>query len=40
MIMEHGGEPREENWFMRLLHFRRDEKVVYLKNPIAIEITG
>ena len=40
MIMEHGGEPREENWFMRLLHFRRDEKVVYLRNPIAIEITG
>ncbi|HXG69903.1 MAG TPA: L,D-transpeptidase, partial [Gemmatimonadaceae bacterium] len=40
MIMEHGGEPREENWFMRLLHSRRDEKVVYLKNPIAIEVTG
>lgn len=40
VIMEHGGQPREENWFLRLLHSRREEKPIYLDNPIAISITG
>jgi lipoprotein-anchoring transpeptidase ErfK/SrfK len=38
LIMEHGGQPREENWFWRILHSRREEKVVYLNNPISLTI--
>lgn len=37
-IMEHGGQPREESWFWRVLHFRRQERPIYLKNPIPIRI--
>lgn len=39
IIMEHGGQPREENWFWRIIHSRRKEKVVYLNNPIALTIS-
>ena len=39
MIMEHGGQPREENWFWRIFHSRREEKTVYLNNPIELTIT-
>jgi lipoprotein-anchoring transpeptidase ErfK/SrfK len=39
LIMEHGGQPREENWFWRLIHFRREEKPIYLDNPISLTIT-
>lgn len=38
LIMEHGGQPREENWFWRVLHFRREEKTVYLDNPVRLVI--
>jgi murein L,D-transpeptidase YcbB/YkuD len=38
LIMEHGGEPREENWFWRVLHFRREEKTVSLDNPIRMVV--
>jgi len=38
LIMEHGGQPREENWFWRIIHLRREEKVVYLNNPISLTI--
>jgi len=38
IIMEHGGQPREENWFWRIIHSRREEKVVYLNNPISLTI--
>jgi lipoprotein-anchoring transpeptidase ErfK/SrfK len=38
-IMEHGGQPREENWFWRIIHSRREEKVVYLNNPISLTIS-
>ena len=38
LVMEHGGQPRDENWFMRILHFRREEKVVYLNNPVTLTI--
>jgi len=38
LIMEHGGQPREENWFWRIIHSRREEKVVYLNNPISLTI--
>ena len=39
IIMEHGGEPHEENWFWRILHSRREEKTVYLSNPISLTIS-
>src|SRR3954467_8733335 len=38
-VMIHGGKPREEGWFQRVLHFRRQEQVVYLDNPISLTIT-
>ncbi|MFL5555807.1 MAG: L,D-transpeptidase [Gemmatimonadaceae bacterium] len=38
MIMDHGGQPRGENWFWRILHFRRQEQVVYLDNPITLTV--
>lgn len=37
-IMEHGGEPREESWFWRVLHFRRQERPIYLDNPIPLRV--
>lgn len=40
LIMEHGGQPREENWFLRLIHSRREEKPIYLNNPITITVEG
>ena len=39
LVMEHGGQPREENWFWRIIHFRREEQVIYLDNPISLTIT-
>ena len=39
LIMEHGGQPREENWFLRLIHSRREEKPIYLDSPITITVT-
>jgi hypothetical protein len=38
-IMEHGGQPQDENWFWRIMHFRRQEKVVYLDNPITLTVS-
>lgn len=38
IIMEHGGQPHEENWFWRIIHSRREEKVVYLDNPVSLTI--
>jgi lipoprotein-anchoring transpeptidase ErfK/SrfK len=37
-VMEHGGQPREENWFWRVLHFRNEEKPIYLTNPIPLTV--
>lgn len=37
-IMQHGGQPRGDNWFMRVLRFRSEEKPIYLKNPIPLTI--
>jgi hypothetical protein len=36
--MAHGGQPHEENWFMRLIHSRREEKVIYLSRPVPIRV--
>ena len=38
MIMEHGGQPRGDNWFWRIIHFRRQEQVVSLDNPVSLVI--
>ena len=38
-LMEHGGEPRDESWFWRVLHFRSETRTVYLSNPVAIAVT-
>jgi murein L,D-transpeptidase YcbB/YkuD len=38
-VMEHGGQPRDENWFWRVVHFRSETKTVYLNNPISLTIT-
>ena len=37
-VMEHGGQPRDENWFWRILHFRSEEKNIYLKNPVPLTV--
>ncbi len=37
-IMLHGGKPREENWFQRILHFRRQEETVFLEKPILLVV--
>ena len=39
-VMDHGGEPREENWFYRVLHSRREEKVIYLSSPVPIIVSN
>ena len=39
-VMGHGGQPREENWFWRILHFRSEEKPIILKNPIPLTVKG
>ena len=39
IIMEHGGQPREENWFWRIIHSRREEKPIYLDTPVWLTIT-
>jgi lipoprotein-anchoring transpeptidase ErfK/SrfK len=38
-VMEHGGQPREENWFWRVLNFRSEEKPVFLTTPVPLTIT-
>jgi len=37
-LMEHGGDPRPESWFQRILRFRSKEHVLYLQNPIPMTI--
>lgn len=37
-LMENGGQPREEGWFWRVLHFRSETKTVYLDHPIPITV--
>lgn len=37
-LMDHGGSPRDENWFWRVLHFRNQTKPVYLDNPIPMTV--
>ncbi|MDQ3949988.1 MAG: L,D-transpeptidase [Gemmatimonadota bacterium] len=37
-VMEHGGQPRDENWFWRVIHARSQTKTVILRNPIPMTI--
>ncbi|CAN5305173.1 hypothetical protein BH23GEM2_BH23GEM2_24130 [soil metagenome] len=37
-LMEHGGNPKPESWFQRILRFRSEEHVLYLENPISMTI--
>jgi lipoprotein-anchoring transpeptidase ErfK/SrfK len=37
-LMEHGGQPRDESWFQRILHFRSQTKTVYLDHPIPMTV--
>lgn len=37
-LMEHGGQPRDEAWYWRILHFRSETKTVYLDNPIPMSV--
>jgi lipoprotein-anchoring transpeptidase ErfK/SrfK len=39
-VMDNGGSPQQENWFMRVLHFRNEEKVIYLSQPIPIKVVA
>ena len=39
LVMTEGGQPREDNWFWRIVHFRRETKEVYLDSPVPITIT-
>ena len=33
-LMDHGGQPRDENWFWSIIHSRSETKTVYLDGPI------
>jgi L,D-transpeptidase ErfK/SrfK len=37
-VMDHGGQPRDENWFWRVIHARSETKTVNLRNPIPMTI--
>jgi lipoprotein-anchoring transpeptidase ErfK/SrfK len=39
-LMEHGGQPRSESWFWRVLRFRSQSQTVYLDNPIRLRISA
>ena len=39
LVMDHGGQPHDENWFWRILHSRREEKVVYLDNSVSLTVS-
>jgi murein L,D-transpeptidase YcbB/YkuD len=37
-LMEHGGQPRDESFFWRVLHFRSESKTVYLDSAIPMTV--
>ena len=37
-LMEHGGQPRDESWFWRVVHFRSETKTVYLDAPVPMTV--
>jgi L,D-transpeptidase ErfK/SrfK len=38
VVMEHGGEAREPNWFRRVINKFRDTREVTLSRPVEVEI--
>jgi hypothetical protein len=36
--MDHGGQPRDEDWFDRVLNFRSETKTVYLDHPVPMTV--
>lgn len=40
VVMEHGGEPREPNWFKKVINSIRDTEEVRLSTPVPVLITG
>ena len=40
LVMTQGGQPREENWFWRIIHFRSQQKTIYLDSPVSLTITN
>ena len=38
-VMDHGGSPRGESWFWRVVHFRSEMKTVYLDHPIPMSVS-
>ena len=39
LVMTEGGQPREDNWFWRIIHFRNQEKTIYLDQPVPLTVT-
>lgn len=37
-IMEHGGQPRDESWFRRVLRIRDQSRTIYLENSVPLTI--
>jgi len=37
-LMEHGGQPQDDSWFQRVLHFRSETKTVILDHPIPMTV--
>jgi lipoprotein-anchoring transpeptidase ErfK/SrfK len=37
-VMEHGGQPRDESWFWRVIHARSQTRTVNLRNPVPMSI--
>ena len=37
-VQTHGGKAESEGWFWRVMHFRSEEKPVYLSKPIPLTI--
>jgi murein L,D-transpeptidase YcbB/YkuD len=40
MVMQHGGAPRDESWFRRVLDHFRSTRAVGLSRPVPVEIHG
>jgi lipoprotein-anchoring transpeptidase ErfK/SrfK len=38
LLMEHGGQPREESWFSRVIHLRWKTHTITLTQPVALTI--
>ncbi|MEX2180291.1 MAG: L,D-transpeptidase [Gemmatimonadaceae bacterium] len=37
-VMQYGGRAESDNWFMRVLRFRTEEKPIYLSQPVSLEV--